>query len=431
MTRLYLSIIISALSGLFLLGWGFDLIATQSEPSSADSHTSYHRQLVDGIASQLSRVTAEQLPATLHQIGQDYHLSLGLERRNDFALPQELAQQLSTPGGLLLGSESGPTLYRALPGNPDTLLLLHLPPAEQTYSDVDVAMSLAFYAGLCGILILWLWPLTRSLFGLNHAAAKIAKGELKVRVTPPRFSYLEKLETSFNHMASQIEKLMTDNKVLARSLSHDIRTPMACLRFGLEAAQESQDLDKCHSYLSRMDAELTRMESMTTAFLDFACMEQHGQRLKKNELDARELVSGIASEFDLLATQKNLMLMIEQPDHAVISSFDFQWCQRALQNLVGNALAHANKQIKLTLREDNNYLVIIVEDDGDGIPDSELDKVFTPFVKLAPDRSREDGNYGLGLAIVARVMEWHKGSVSASNSDSLGGARFEMVLPTV
>ncbi len=110
---------------------------------------------------------------------------------------------------------------------------------------------------------------------------KIGEGQLSVRIKPSRFSYIKMLENSFNNMASKIEKLVADNKILARSLSHDIRTPIACLRFGLEAAIESDTLDKKNNYLARMDSELTNMEEMTSAFLEYASMERQVLHLKK------------------------------------------------------------------------------------------------------------------------------------------------------
>ena len=85
-------------------------------------------------------------------------------------------------------------------------------------------------------------------------------------------------------MASQIEKLVADNKILARSLSHDIRTPIACLRFGLEAALDSKTLEKKDSYLTRMDSELTNMEDMTSAFLEYASMERHHRHQRIDKL---------------------------------------------------------------------------------------------------------------------------------------------------
>ena len=82
-------------------------------------------------------------------------------------------------------------------------------------------------------------------------------------------------------MAGKIENLVADNKILVRSLSHDIRTPMSCLRFGIEAALDSKSIDKKNSYLTRMDNELTLMEEMTSLFLDYASMERQALNLKK------------------------------------------------------------------------------------------------------------------------------------------------------
>ena len=74
-------------------------------------------------------------------------------------------------------------------------------------------------------------------------------------------------------------------------------------------------------------------------------------------------------------------------------------------------------------------MTITVEDDGKGIADDKLAIIFTPFVKLDADRSREQGHFGLGLAICSKVMDWHQGSINASNSKQLSGACFTLNFP--
>ncbi|TCI02357.1 two-component sensor histidine kinase [Corallincola luteus] len=430
MKRLYLSIICCSLGALFLLGWGFDQIASEADLNAGTSQDSHYGQLADGLANHLSHTPIAKHDEVLTALSADFGITASTESRELYALPAALESQLTEPGGLVLASENGPLLYRAIPEFPELLLQLQLPPPNTRSQTVDLALSIAFYIGLCGTLVLWLWPLTRSLFRLNQAADKIGKGQFQIRVASPRFSYLEKLESSFNHMAAQIEKLMTDNQILARSLSHDIRTPMACLRFGLDAAQDTTDPEKCRGYLSRMDTELSRMEAMTTAFLDYACMEQHSKRIQRDYQNLSELLQELVAENSVIAEQEEVTLTLYHPEQSVLHNFDYHWCYRALQNLVSNAINYARSEVLVSLRFDNTHIHISVEDDGDGIPADQYKTVFTPFVKLATDRSRKEEHYGLGLAIVSRVVEWHGGHVQATNSTSLSGACFEISLPT-
>ncbi len=155
---------------------------------------------------------------------------------------------------------------------------------------------------------LWLIPLTRRLYLLNNTAAKIGSGQLDARIEHSRFSYIKMLDQSFYTMAGQIEKLVADNKILARSLSHDIRTPIACLHFGIEAALDSKSIKKKNNYLSRMDNKLTCMEEMTSVFLDYASMERQALHLKKQKVVVHELMQSVISDYQPLALQKKVNL---------------------------------------------------------------------------------------------------------------------------
>jgi signal transduction histidine kinase len=237
------------------------------------------------------------------------------------------------------------------------------------------------------------------------------------------------LEKSFNNMASQIEKLVADNKILARSLSHDIRTPIACLRFGLEAALDSKTIEKKNSYLIRMDSEITNMEEMTSAFLEYASMERQGLHLQKQLTDVNALINSAINDCQILAKQKDINVKLTSTNPSISYSLDYHWCYRALVNLISNAIGYANKQILLNVAITNKQLIITIEDDGKGIASDKLDIIFTPFVKLDPDRSREQGHFGLGLAICAKVVDWHQGSITTSNNERLPGACFTLKLP--
>lgn len=96
-----------------------------------------------------------------------------------------------------------------------------------------------------------------------------------------------------------------------------------------------------------------------------------------------------------------------------------------LDNLVQNALRYADQHIEVTLTKDNSDYLLIVEDDGTGIPKTEREHIFDAFSRLDASRDRASGGFGLGLAIAARIVKEHKGNISIGDS-MLGGARFEV-----
>lgn len=430
MRGLYISIIITVLGSLFFIGWGLDeLVEYSTEDKITETQgTTIYRHLVDGLANELSTLDDTQLRKRVEQFQQYYQIETSLASSKKIALPSSLITKLNQQGGLLLASSANQYILKKIPKHPEFLLRLELPAETIVDDNFNFILTLILYVSICVILILWLFPLTRRLYLLNNAAAKIGSGQLDARITKSRFSYIKMLERSFNTMASKIEQLVADNKVLARSLSHDIRTPMACLRFGIEAALDSKSIEKKNSYLTRMDNELTRMEEMTSIFLDYASMERQALKLNKTQTNISALISSAIDDCHVLAEQKNITVHLSG-DSSVIHTLDYHWSYRALVNLISNAIGYASSEVLLTINDNHQQLTITVEDDGKGIADDKLAVIFTPFVKLDADRSREQGHFGLGLAICSKVMDWHQGSINACNNNQLQGACFTLTFP--
>lgn len=423
----------TVLGSLFFVGWGLDKLAEHAdsgiENNQENQITLLYRQLSQGLSQQLNALPEKALTATVNQFQQQYQITSHLVLSADIALPNALLTQLEDDGGLLLASQNDQYLLRKLEQHPTYMLQLNFPLEQEENQPFHYVLTIALYIGICAIVLLWVFPLSRRLFLLNNAAAKIGDGQLNVRIAPSRFSYIKMLEKSFNNMASQIEKLVADNKILARSLSHDIRTPIACLRFGLEAALDSKTLEKKDSYLTRMDSELTNMEEMTSAFLEYASMERQAFRLKKQNTDINALINSAITDCEMLARQKHISVKLVSTNSTIHYSLDYHWFYRALVNLISNAIGFANTQVLLSLSCNDKTLTLTIEDDGKGIADDKLDVIFTPFVKLEAERSREQGHFGLGLAICVKVTDWHQGTITASNSKTLSGACFTLTLP--
>jgi len=434
MRGLYLSIIFTVLGSLFFIGWGLDEIVEHIEltkDTNQETHsTLVYRKLINGLSQELNTLSSDKLNDEIALFQQRFNINTKLAYSNNIALPQSLLLQLEHDGGVLLASSNNQYLLKKLNNHPDFLLQIDLPNEKELDNSFNFILTLILYLGICGILILWLLPLTRRLYLLNYAAAKIGSGQLEARIKPSRLSYIKMLERSFNSMANQIEKLVADNKILARSLSHDIRTPMACLRFGIEAALDSPSIDKKNSYLERMDTELTNMEEMTKAFLDYASMERQALHLKKQSIDVCNLINSAINDCQMLAEHNNITLEFTESESGIHCQLDYHWCYRALVNLISNAIGYANKRVIVTLHNEKaDHLCITVADDGIGISEDKLDIIFTPFVKLDAHRTREQGHFGLGLAICTKVMDWHQGTINVSNSTALSGANFTLTFP--
>jgi signal transduction histidine kinase len=155
-------------------------------------------------------------------------------------------------------------------------------------------------------------------------------------------------------------------------------------------------------------------------------MERQALHLKKQPIIIRNLIHSAINDCQILADNAQVSLSYESSHQEVSWLLDYHWCYRALVNLMSNAIGYANSKVIISMVVTSKQLILSIEDDGKGIDEDKLDVIFTPFVKLDADRSREQGHFGLGLAICTKVMDWHEGAISAEPSKNLSGACFTL-----
>lgn len=430
MTRLFSGLLLTSLLSLFLLGYLIDrVIDGDPAPSNAGTVSAH---LLDYMVSQSQPLAETQLPAHYRQQAAALGLNLQLEPYHALALPAELAQQLTSPGGLALASNEQDYLVKQLPTHPQWLLKLALPPEQQQHP-LSLWLTLALYAGFAVLLLLWLWPLVRRLNLLTRLAERFGKGELHIRQPYSRFSYIPRLEHSFNQMAEQISQLLHENRLLAKSLSHDLRTPIACLRFGLEAVQEATSPEKKQQLLLRMEQDVDRMEAMVNSFLEFASLSRTARNLEFSRHTMQHWLAEYCHSIEPLMLQHQLRLSLLMTEPALYSRINPHWLERALNNIIGNACRFANSQLQLTLSAKAAQLLLSISDDGPGIAAEDAENVLLPFVKLdnaSQSSTVQDStpHFGLGLAISAEIIKWHNGKIVVDRDPILAGARFSLYL---
>ncbi|MFO6423592.1 sensor histidine kinase [Motilimonas sp. KMU-193] len=430
MRRLYLSLVVMALASLFFLGWTLDQFQDSDAEPVYQSEYQIYFDLMEGFAKQAERLSTLKLAEQVSAWQQLYQLPITLHHINELALPAELEQQLLAYGGLLLESDQRPYLVRSLNAHPEHQLYLDLPKVA-SHSTLDLGLTLAFYIGAGLLMALWLLPLTRRLSLIHKMATEFGKGNLASRVPPSRFSYIHWLEGSFNRMAAQIEQLIAENRMLASGLSHDLRTPLACLRFGIDAALDAPTPEQKDAMLLRMEQDLDQMEQMVTAFLDFAGLEKKREQLQQTWCSLDELADDIERQAQVLAKQQNKTFTVINHSQGGGVCADKVWLTRAVLNIVANGVRFAQHQVELRISVQGAFLLLTIEDDGPGIPVANWQQVFKPFVRLEATRNREQGHYGLGLAIAQKVCEWHGGEIKLQQPKYLSGCCFCLMIEAV
>ncbi len=281
-----------------------------------------------------------------------------------------------------------------------------------------------FFVVTAVVLAGWLYLLQRKLKMLETSATAIANGDFSARAPMASKHRVGGLNRSFNSMAERIELLIASHKRLTNAVAHELRTPIFRLRCQLTMLEEDLVAPAQQPFLAGMEEDLAELDQLVEELLSYAKMQRSGTIAAFESLDVAQWLKQQQPLLQRSCLKE--LAVIECPSIAL--KFDPRLLLRALSNLVRNADIHAYTQIELHALMEDGYLVICVDDDGQGVPLSEHERIFEPFERLDVARARDTGGHGLGLSIVKEIMDIHKGSVTVSSAP-IGGARFSLYLP--
>jgi signal transduction histidine kinase len=272
-------------------------------------------------------------------------------------------------------------------------------------------------------LYLWVRPLWRDMLGLEQGAAAIAQGQLQTRVRVSSRSSIRGVADTFNNMAQRVQELLKAQKESTDAISHELRTPISRLRFGVEMIEQTTVAEDRARYLQTMRSALDELEALVDEALTYSRLTSAARRLSPQMVDLKDWLNTIMDDAQRSPASTRLISEVHPED--ATAHFDDKLVARALKNIIHNAQRHARTTVKVTIRQDPVHTDFIVEDDGPGIPAEQRAAIFEPFYRIDDSRQRDSGGHGLGLAIVKRICEWTQAEVSVEDS-SLGGALFRL-----
>ncbi|MFL5263582.1 MAG: sensor histidine kinase [Anaeromyxobacteraceae bacterium] len=323
------------------------------------------------------------------------------DRHHTFAAPIE-----GVPGAYLLlsGSIPTPSLLRAASFLMAALLALAV-------ASIPLARAIS-----------------RPLERLGVAVRAFGAGDLSARARLPARGEVGEVARAFDEMAGRIEALLRSEKELLANVSHELRTPLARARVALDLAAEG-DLERSRRYLAEIGADLNELESLVedvlaAARLDLAAGRDPGAALplRCERVDAKDLVVRAAERFRTAHPDRPLDVRIAEPLPDLVA--DPGLLRRVLDNLLDNARKYSDGAAPVTLvaRGDGGALAVEVRDQGIGIDDADLERLFTPFFRTDRSRARGTGGVGLGLALARKVVEAHGGRIAAESAPGEGTA---------
>ncbi|MDC9522110.1 two-component system sensor histidine kinase EnvZ [Pseudoalteromonas sp. Angola-31] len=280
---------------------------------------------------------------------------------------------------------------------------------------------LTFYLSSIGFLSVlggWLFArhLNRPLKALQQAAVKVGKGDFSSKLEEEGSSEVIEVTRAFNQMSRGIAALENDRRLLMAGVSHDLRTPLTRIRLATEMMNDEDD------YLREgIIYDIEDMNGIIDQFIEY--LRHH----KTDELACEDINALVTEVVNCELKQQRVITFKGNPSVGLIPLSSVA-IKRVITNMIENALRYSDGDIEVLSYFNSNkkYVVIAVNDNGPGIPESELESVFEPFKQ--GDTARGSEGSGLGLAIIKRIIDMHDGKVKLKNRPE-GGLSAQIYLP--
>lgn len=387
-----------------------------------EANETYNREALRGpaygLVEQLRPVTGEARAARLAELQPHYGLRLKLVQRDQLAMT-EREKQLLASGQLLVRGDFMEFLVD-IDGGPQ-MLEIKLPEEPKW-----LYMWAYGFLGLCLAIVLYFWvrPHWRDLEHIRLAAQRFGDNDLGSRILLPRRSTVRELAGHFNQMAERIESLIANQRELTNAVSHELRTPIARLSFELDQLKQQADLRQSGPLIADMYADLGELEEMVSELLTYASLERGATQITRESIEAHSWLDSVIGSVALEAEAEGVQLLLRTCEVDYIR-IEPRFMARAVINLLRNAIRYADRRVEVSLVKFGAGYEVRVNDDGPGVPVEGRSKIFEPFLRLDSSRDRRTGGFGLGLALVQRVCQWHGGQVEVLDSE-WGGASFRM-----
>lgn len=264
---------------------------------------------------------------------------------------------------------------------------------------------------------------------LALTANAVSTGNLSVntKLEQEPIAELRRLGSNFNQMIQSLQRLRAYQQRLISDISHELKTPLTRMQLAISLLRRRQGES---SELTRIENEIGKLDQMIQDLLALSRrnLDQHiGREIFPIHKIWEPILEDAQFEFGESEIALNIDHQILFPEKHFING-NLVILGSAVENVLRNAKKYAKQKVKITTYLERNNLCILIDDDGQGVPDDKYQDIFRPFYRIGDDRARQTGGTGLGLAIVANAVENHHGFVNAEKSP-LGGLRVKIILP--
>ncbi len=410
--RSYLLLVAGLLAVAVVLQLGFDYLQSKSVPQ----RDPWLESTLAIVESELAAVQAAERTDVAQRLADKAGLTIRLLGKDDVAVSEDVT--LDT-----LVDEDGNTFYLYAPDSLDALLYIG-PVTEVHESRLLRFVPVLFYLSIFVVVGLWLRPLLSDINHIAGAAQRFAADYREPLSTAGDTTQLTGLAQNLDDMSARLSGLIQNQKELIAALSHEMRTPLARIRFAL-AVMEDKASDQLSKRLGALGADVQEIDDLIAAMLNYARLDHPDLEMHWQDVPLEPWLEQTLEKF----REGEIEIELRREDDIDTATMDSRLMTLALSNLVSNASHYATGRVCVSFARSSDDFALKVDDDGSGVPDAERDTVFKAFTRVDDSRNRETGGYGLGLAVVARIAALHGGSASVDRSKELGGASFVLRWP--
>ncbi|QBC43977.1 ATP-binding protein [Iodobacter fluviatilis] len=420
--RFYLTVVVCFLASSFVID---ELYQNLFENSNQHYLSDIFKTTISVIESSLGDLPPSIWHDEVKRLKNKLPLPVEVETLNTYTLSK--SNQLALINGDIIFLENQDVYLHRIPHTELMVVLGPVPYLQRlnNFSWSDMVALLLICAALGLPTWLWMRPLWRDLQHMARQSRQLGEGDFSVRVTLNESSTLNSLGVTFNRMAHDVEELTASRKALIDAVSHDLRTPLARLRYRLEAIKSGASTSE---QIIAIERDLGQIDELIEEWLTMSTLDKPQLNLETQPIEIlpwlRRQISEFSSQSSFTPELINLL-----PGQTPYLEADSHYLTRALANLMSNSRRYGGSQIALTVQWENGWAQLHIDDNGQGIPELERQRLLQPFERLEVSRNRQTGGFGLGLAIVSMIMRGHGGSAAISDGP-LGGARVTLSWPT-
>ena len=435
LSRLFLSFYLLIMGSFVGIAYVADLVISTSVKGITDDYT---RRFMQGtvmlIEEELFRQPRKDWPQAIKGIGQIFSYRLDIVERWSLKLNPKQAEKLDA--GELAIDKDGDILYHRLKHTSQVLVVGPISPnASDQHPRAlpwEVRLRLLTWSliGLILAIAVWFWvrPIWRDLETLRQTARDLGEGHLEARAPEAKSPAFKLLTETMNGMAERIQRLIAVQKELSSAISHELRTPIARMRFVTEMLTDADSPDERRRLQTMMNDDLEELDSLVDSSLVYSRFERELPEPHLTRVDFEAWLNEKVDAIRILGRSLELHVDCAALPPGQLVELDQKSMPYALTNLLRNAIKYTKSRIVVSAEVKGNHIFVHVDDDGLGIAKADRQRVFKAFARLDRSRDRATGGHGLGLAIVRLILEQHGGTAVAEASP-LGGARFTLSWP--